>query len=119
LVWFSGCKFTFLREIGTHAAVFEKKNSVIFHTKEKENKVVMSVCFRYDDFYFLTEPSEFINSHFPDDKTWQLLTTPITMEEFETRPLKTSAFYQFGLTLTQPKQYKTITGIHTHTQNIL
>ncbi|CAM4727383.1 unnamed protein product [Leuciscus chuanchicus] len=64
---------------------------------------------RYDDFYFLTEPSEFINSHFPDDETWQLLTTPISMEEFEMRPLKTSAFYQFGLTLTQPTQYKTIT----------
>ncbi|XP_052469393.1 kyphoscoliosis peptidase-like [Carassius gibelio] len=64
---------------------------------------------RYDDFYFLTEPSEFINSHFPDDQTWQLLTTPISKEEFETRPMKTSAFYQFGLTLTQPKQYKTIT----------
>ncbi|XP_051503684.1 kyphoscoliosis peptidase [Myxocyprinus asiaticus] len=64
---------------------------------------------RYDDFYFLTEPSEFINSHFPDDQTWQLLTTPISMEEFEMRPLKTSAFYQFGLTLTQPTQYKTTT----------
>ncbi|XP_077093580.1 kyphoscoliosis peptidase isoform X2 [Siphateles boraxobius] len=64
---------------------------------------------RYDDFYFLTEPSEFINSHFPDDETWQLLTTPISMEEFEMRPLKTSAFYQFGLTLTRPTKYKTIT----------
>uniref|UniRef100_A0A8C1RX92 Kyphoscoliosis peptidase-like n=1 Tax=Cyprinus carpio TaxID=7962 RepID=A0A8C1RX92_CYPCA len=64
---------------------------------------------RYDDFYFLTEPSEFINSHFPDDQTWQLLTTPISMEEFESRPLKTSAFYQFGLTLSQPKEYNTIT----------
>lgn len=76
----------------------------------------MWVSFRYDDFYFLTEPSEFINSHFPDDETWQLLTTPISMEEFEMRPLKTSAFYQFGLTLTQPTQYKTITGIITYTK---
>lgn len=79
----------------------------------------MSVSFRYDDFYFLTEPSEFINSHFPDDKTWQLLTTPISMEEFEMRPLKTSAFYQFGLTLTQPTQYKTITGVHMDTKHTL
>ncbi|KAA0717795.1 Kyphoscoliosis peptidase [Triplophysa tibetana] len=64
---------------------------------------------RYDDFYFLTEPSEFINSHFPDDQTWQQLSTPISMEEFEARPLKTSAFYQFGLTLSDPTQYKTTT----------
>lgn len=64
---------------------------------------------RYDDFYFLTEPSEFINSHFPDDQTWQLLTTPISIQEFEMRPLRTSAFYQLGLTLIHPKQYKTIT----------
>ncbi|XP_055026911.2 kyphoscoliosis peptidase, partial [Misgurnus anguillicaudatus] len=64
---------------------------------------------RYDDYYFLTEPSEFINSHFPDDQTWQLLSTPISREEFEMRPMKTSAFYQFGLTLIQPTQYKTTT----------
>ncbi|KAG1950729.1 kyphoscoliosis peptidase [Pimephales promelas] len=75
-------------------------------TVDMKNKTFVK---RYDDFYFLTEPSEFINSHFPDDETWQLLTTPISMEEFEMRPLKTSAFYQFGLTLTQPTQYKTIT----------
>lgn len=80
------------------------------------NSTLMSAfcVFRYDDFYFLTEPSEFINSHFPDDQTWQLLTTPISIQEFEMRPLKTSAFYQLGLTLIQPKQYKTITGVHAH-----
>lgn len=39
------------------------------------------------------------------------------MEEFEARPLKTSAFYQFGLTLSQPTKYKTTTGANTQTQH--
>ncbi|KAL7890169.1 hypothetical protein AOLI_G00024270 [Acnodon oligacanthus] len=64
---------------------------------------------RFDDFYFLTDPSEFINSHFPDDQHWELLDAPISMEQFELRPLKTSAFYTLGLTLLQPTQYKITT----------
>lgn len=69
---------------------------------------------RFDDFYFLTEPREFINSHFPDEENWQLLDTPISLEQFERIPLKTSAFYTLGLTLLQPTQYKITTG-HTPT----
>uniref|UniRef100_W5KYK6 Uncharacterized LOC103044048 n=1 Tax=Astyanax mexicanus TaxID=7994 RepID=W5KYK6_ASTMX len=64
---------------------------------------------RFDDFYFLTDPSEFINSHFPDEQHWQLLDTPISLEKFELGPLKTSAFYTLGLTLQQPTQYKITT----------
>lgn len=69
---------------------------------------------RFDDFYFLTEPKEFINSHFPDEENWQLLDTPISLEQFEMLPLKTSAFYTLGLNLLQPTQYKITTG-HTPT----
>lgn len=32
--------------------------------------------------FFLTEPSEFVKSHFPDDPLWQLLTPPIRESEF-------------------------------------
>ncbi|XP_026998013.2 kyphoscoliosis peptidase [Tachysurus fulvidraco] len=64
---------------------------------------------RFDDFYFLTEPREFINSHFPDEENWQLLDTPISLEQFELIPLMTSAFYTLGLTLLQPTQYKITT----------
>uniref|UniRef100_A0A3Q2Z0S3 Kyphoscoliosis peptidase n=1 Tax=Hippocampus comes TaxID=109280 RepID=A0A3Q2Z0S3_HIPCM len=38
---------------------------------------------RFDDFYFLTDPEEFIDSHFPDEERWQLLEAPVTLEEFE------------------------------------
>uniref|UniRef100_A0A3Q3XLV5 Transglutaminase-like domain-containing protein n=1 Tax=Mola mola TaxID=94237 RepID=A0A3Q3XLV5_MOLML len=47
---------------------------------------------KFDDFYFLTDPEEFIDSHFPDEEKWQLLDAPITLEEFEKRVFKTSAF---------------------------
>ncbi|TSW48761.1 Kyphoscoliosis peptidase [Bagarius yarrelli] len=64
---------------------------------------------RFDDFYFLTEPKDFINSHFPDEENWQLLNAPISLKQFELIPLKTSAFYTLGLTLLQPTQYKITT----------
>ncbi|KAJ7988839.1 hypothetical protein DPEC_G00313350 [Dallia pectoralis] len=64
---------------------------------------------RFDDFYFLTEPEDFIDSHFPDQESWQLLATPISLEEFERRVFKTSSFYTLGLTLLQPKHWSIVT----------
>ncbi|KAB5565457.1 hypothetical protein PHYPO_G00241780 [Pangasianodon hypophthalmus] len=60
---------------------------------------------RYNEFYFLTDPEDFINSHWPDEKEWQLLESPIKLEEFEKSVLKTSEFYKLGLTLVHPKQF--------------
>uniref|UniRef100_A0A3Q4IGD3 Kyphoscoliosis peptidase-like n=1 Tax=Neolamprologus brichardi TaxID=32507 RepID=A0A3Q4IGD3_NEOBR len=57
---------------------------------------------KFDDFYFLTDPEEFIDSHFPDEEKWQLLDTPISLEEFERRVFKTSAFFSMGLRLIRP-----------------
>ncbi|KAM9842845.1 kyphoscoliosis peptidase [Aulostomus maculatus] len=64
---------------------------------------------RFDDFYFLTEPEEFIDSHFPDEEKWQLLETPISLEEFERRVFKTSAFFSIGLRLLQPRHFYIVT----------
>eukprot|EP00063_Salmo_salar_P079748 XP_014054583.1 PREDICTED: kyphoscoliosis peptidase [Salmo salar] len=64
---------------------------------------------RYDDFYFLTDPEDFINSHCPDEQEWQLLDDPIPLEEFEKRVLKTSEFYRLGLTLLHPKHFLLVT----------
>lgn len=64
---------------------------------------------RFDDFYFLTDPEEFIHSHFPDEETWQLLDSPISIEEFERRVFRTSAFFTLGLRLIQPHQCHMIT----------
>ena len=45
---------------------------------------------KFTDYYFLTNPRDFVTSHFPylendleESKKWQLLTQPITVEEFE------------------------------------
>ncbi|XP_012727574.2 kyphoscoliosis peptidase [Fundulus heteroclitus] len=64
---------------------------------------------RFDDFYFLTDPEEFIDSHFPDEQKWQLLDKPISIEEFEKRVFKTSAFFTMGLRLISPLHYHIIT----------
>ncbi|XP_068608077.1 kyphoscoliosis peptidase [Brachionichthys hirsutus] len=64
---------------------------------------------RFDDFYFLTDPEEFIDSHFPDEEKWQLLDLPITREEFERRVFKTSAFFAMGLRLIQPHHSHIVT----------
>lgn len=64
---------------------------------------------RFDDFYFLTDPEEFIESHFPDEEKWQLLDTPIPLEEFERRIFKTSAFFNMGLRLIQPHHCHIVT----------
>lgn len=65
---------------------------------------------RFDDFYFLTDPEEFIESHFPDEEKWQLLDAPIPVEEFERRVFKTSAFFTMGLRLIQPHYFHIVTG---------
>ncbi|XP_015830392.3 kyphoscoliosis peptidase [Nothobranchius furzeri] len=64
---------------------------------------------RFDDFYFLTDPEEFIDSHFPDEERWQLLDMPIPLEEFEGRVFKTSSFFTMGLRLIKPHHFHILT----------
>lgn len=66
--------------------------------------------YRFDDFYFLTDPEEFVHSHFPDKEKWQLLDVPIRLEEFERSVFKTSTFFSLGLQLLQPVQAHIVTG---------
>ncbi|MCA1596619.1 MAG: hypothetical protein LC772_09385, partial [Chloroflexi bacterium] len=46
---------------------------------------VQSLSFQrqFEPFYFLTPPSEFINSHLPDDPRWQMLDRPVSGAEFD------------------------------------
>ncbi|KAM7539819.1 hypothetical protein Aperf_G00000021016 [Anoplocephala perfoliata] len=60
---------------------------------------VENVRYILDTFYFLTNPSQLIYTHFPHDKDWQLLHHPITLEEFEALPLVKSAFFKYNLSL--------------------
>ena len=40
-----------------------------------------------NEFYFLTDPDQFIFTHWPFEKNWQLLVTPLTFENFEDLPI--------------------------------
>ncbi|KPP72706.1 kyphoscoliosis peptidase-like, partial [Scleropages formosus] len=73
---------------------------------DMENKTYRK---RFDDFYFLTDPEDFIDSHYPDDPKWQLLECPIPLKEFETRVFKTSEFYGLGLKLQHPTHFHLVT----------
>lgn len=42
---------------------------------------------KYDNAYFLAEPSLFIRNHYPQDSAWTLLLTKPTLHEFLNRPL--------------------------------
>ncbi|OXB75835.1 UNVERIFIED_CONTAM: hypothetical protein H355_009468 [Colinus virginianus] len=57
---------------------------------------------RHDDFFFLTDPEHFIETHWPEDPAWQLLQPPISREDFEQRVFKTSEFFRLQLCLLSP-----------------
>ncbi|NXM25684.1 KY peptidase, partial [Oxyruncus cristatus] len=64
---------------------------------------VTNFTYRYNEFYFLTHPALFINTHFPDNSNWQLLTPTLTLKEFENSMLYNSSFYTLGLLASHPE----------------
>ncbi|XP_069488350.1 kyphoscoliosis peptidase-like [Ambystoma mexicanum] len=66
---------------------------------------------RYDDFFFLTDPHHFIESHWPDDPKWQLMQPMVSFEEFEQRVFKTSEFFKLHLYIISP-QFSIIRTVH-------
>ncbi|KAM4049724.1 kyphoscoliosis peptidase-like [Anomaloglossus baeobatrachus] len=60
---------------------------------------------RYEDFFFLTDPEDFIETHWPDDPTWQLLDSIVSFEDFEEKIFKTSEFFRLQLFIISPKVF--------------
>ncbi|MCJ7444801.1 MAG: tetratricopeptide repeat protein [Methanotrichaceae archaeon] len=54
---------------------------------------------RFNDYYFLTPPSQFVYKHFPDDPKWQLLNNPLSKDEFERLILLEPGFFTYGVRL--------------------
>lgn len=52
---------------------------------------------KYDEFYFLTDPEDYIYQHYPDDSAWQLLEIPLPFSEFLNLPVVKSPFFNYGL----------------------
>ena len=48
---------------------------------------------QYNDFYFLTPPSEFIRDHYPEDLQWTLLNDPPVYREYGQSPFRYSGLY--------------------------
>ena len=55
--------------------------------------------YELDEFYFLTDPDQFIYSHWADKPEHQLLDAPISLEEFKNLALLASGFFEVGLHL--------------------
>jgi transglutaminase/protease-like cytokinesis protein 3 len=52
---------------------------------------------KYDDYYFLTDPAEFIKHHLPDDIRWTLLDDPPAPYEFRYTPFKQRSFIKYNI----------------------
>ncbi|KAH9504187.1 hypothetical protein Btru_065262 [Bulinus truncatus] len=53
---------------------------------------------RINEFFFLTDPDQFILTHFPDDPKWQLLERPLSVGDFENHFYVRERFHILGLT---------------------
>lgn len=52
---------------------------------------------RYNDFYFLTSPDEFIRDHYPEDPQWALLKDPPVYREYSQSPFRYSGYLKAGV----------------------
>lgn len=50
----------------------------------------------YDEYYFCVDPQQMIRSHFPYDKKWQLLKSPLSKKVWLELPNYKSPFYKYG-----------------------
>ena len=56
----------------------------------------------YNDFFFGTNPEIFIRHHFPKDNKWQLLSNPLSFEEFNSQAYLLYFFYLNALKTISP-----------------
>jgi transglutaminase/protease-like cytokinesis protein 3 len=57
---------------------------------------------RFDEYYFLTAPDQFIRDHYPDDLQWTLLEEPPSHKEFANSPFKYSGFVKSRISSIYP-----------------
>ncbi|XP_074760363.1 kyphoscoliosis peptidase-like [Athene noctua] len=109
----------FGRSLGSHRGRWceQQKSSHMWNAVELEGQwCLLDACWgagtvdaesrlfipRHDDFFFLTDPEHFIETHWPEDPQWQLLQPPVVREDFERRVFKTSEFFRLQLSLLSP-----------------
>ena len=57
---------------------------------------------RLDPFFFLVPPEQMIYTHFPDNAKWQLLRSPVSMNDFLRLPRVHSTFFDLHLDIVHP-----------------
>jgi transglutaminase/protease-like cytokinesis protein 3 len=60
---------------------------------------------KFDESYFLADPSLFIRNHYPLDTAWALLRDKSTLQEFLSRPLVYSGIYQYEIDQLFPETF--------------
>lgn len=60
---------------------------------------------KYDEAYFLADPSLFVRNHYPLDTAWMLLQTKPTLQEFLNRPLVYSNIYKYQISQLLPETF--------------
>lgn len=53
---------------------------------------------RYNEYYFLTPPQDFIRHHYPDDLRWTLLDRPPALYEFRYTPFRPRSYVKYDIT---------------------
>ena len=48
----------------------------------------------FNDFFFFLPPEQFITSHFPEERKWQLLNTPISLRTFFAKPIFYASYFK-------------------------
>ncbi len=65
---------------------------------------------QYNPTYLFTPPEVFINTHFPNERGWQLLSEPMTRGEFMRQPVLRPAFFANGMKLLEPTRSQVRVG---------
>jgi len=60
---------------------------------------------RFDNAYFLAEPSLFVRNHYPLDSAWLFMKDKPTLQEFLNRPLIYSSIYRYEMAPLFPKTF--------------
>ena len=63
-----------------------------------------------NDYYFLTPPEQFIQSHYPKDIPWQLLDRKVSRREFEESAFVKPAFFAYALETVNHEKYRIESG---------
>lgn len=60
--------------------------------------VLSGGCFvsKFTDEYFITPPEQLVFSHWPDDKNWQLLETPLSLHEIQPLQILSPSCFNLG-----------------------